>query len=273
MALYANAQCNGSVHLCDKRYDQVAYLTTHNAFNADSEGFTYPNQNYGITQQLNDGVRAFMLDVYDLFGTPTQYHGTWLLGTQDLSSDLNEIRQFLDSNPNEIVTIILECYVSANDIEGELNAAGLSNYFYTKSTGDWATLQEMIDNDTRLVILTDTEDASSNQQWYHHVWDHAVETHYSVNLIGAFTNDYNRGDAVNDLFIFNHFITDATLGVGVESDALIVNAYDFLMPRIEQHYAEKAKFPNFITLDFYDLGEGKTCCGLAQCRSPGARSS
>ena len=43
-----------------------------------------------------------------------------LLGTQALSSDLTEIKNFLDANSNEVVTLILECYVSADDIEAEL---------------------------------------------------------------------------------------------------------------------------------------------------------
>ncbi|MFC2176455.1 hypothetical protein ACFLR1_05765 [Bacteroidota bacterium] len=58
------AQCNGSSHLCGKRYNEVAYLTTHNAYNAGEEGFASPNQTHGITKQLEGGVRGFMLDVH-----------------------------------------------------------------------------------------------------------------------------------------------------------------------------------------------------------------
>ncbi len=252
------SQCNGSIDLCSKPYNEVAFLTTHNAYNADDQGFNFPNQNFGITQQLNDGVRGLMLDVYDLWGTPSVYHGTSLLGSEPLSSNLNEIKVFLDNNPTEIVTIILECYVDANTIESELNNSGLSSYLYNKPIGQpWSTLQEMITNDTRLVIFTDVDDASPSQSWYHYVWDYAVETHYSVNSSNSFTNDYNRGTPTNDLFIFNHFVTNAAIGTGNPSEAAIVNEYNFLMDRIQGHFNEYAKFPNFITLDFHDLGQGK----------------
>jgi hypothetical protein len=53
------AQCNGSIDLCAKQYNNVAYLTTHNAFNSDEDGLLFPNQTYNIASQLNDGVRGF----------------------------------------------------------------------------------------------------------------------------------------------------------------------------------------------------------------------
>ena len=195
-----NAQCNGHASLCGKTYNEVAYLTTHNAFNTSADGFSLPNQNNTLTQQLNEGVRGFMLDVYNYFGTPTVYHGNFILGTAPLSDNLAEFKNFLDTNPNEVVTIILECNVSANDIEDEISSAGLMPYLYTHA-GTWPTLQTMIDNNTRLVIFSDVADANASQGWYHYMWDWMVETHYSINNINDFNCDYNRGDSLNDLFI------------------------------------------------------------------------
>lgn len=252
------AQCNGATNLCSKRYDQVAYLTTHNAFNADDQGFTFPNQNVGITAQLDLGVRGLMLDVYEMNGIPTVYHGFSVLGNVPLVSNLEEIRVFLENNPNDIVTIIFECYVDANMIEAAMNTAGLAIYLYAKPAGqDWDILGDMIAANKRLVVFTDVDDASLGQEWYHYVWDYAVETHYSVNSNSAFTNDYNRGNPANDLFIFNHFVTSANYGVGLLMEAQIVNEFSFLMNRIQGHFNEYAKFPNFVTLDFVDVGNGK----------------
>ena len=249
------AQCNGSIDLCSKQYNEVAYLTTHNAFNSDEDGLSFPNQTYNIASQLNDGVRGLMIDVYDYFGTPTAYHSTFLLGTILLSDIFNDIKTFLDNNSNEIVTIILECYVTANDIEDEINQSGLSNYLYTHNS-TWPTLQSMIDNDNRLVIFSDVDDASSSQSWYHYVWDYAVETHYSVGNINDFTCDFNRGDPLNDLFIFNHFVTDATLGYGLYNESNDVNANPFFINRALNCQTQTNKFPNFVTVDYYELGDG-----------------
>ena len=251
------AQCNGSIDLCSKQYNEVAYLTTHNAFNSDEDGLLFPNQTHNIASQLNDDVRALMIDVYDHFGTPTAYHSVFMLGTIPLSDIFNDIKTFLDNNPNEVVTIILECYVTANDIEDEINQSGLSSYLYTHNNSiGWLTLQNMIDNDNRLVIFSDVDDASSSQNWYHYVWDYAAETHYSVGTINDFTCDFNRGDPLNDLFIFNHFVTDANLGYGLYNESNDVNANPFFITRAQNCQNQTNKFPNFVTVDYYELGDG-----------------
>jgi len=251
------AQCNGSIDLCSKQYNEVAYLTTHNAFNSDEDGLLFPNQSYNISSQLNDGIRGLMIDVYNHFGTPTAYHSVFMLGTIPLSDIFNDIKTFLDNNPNEIVTIILECYVTANEIESEINQSGLSNYLYTHNNSiGWPTLQNMIDNNSRLVVFTDVDDASSSQNWYHYVWDYTVETHYSVATINDFTCDFNRGDPVNDLFIFNHFVTDANLGYGLYNESNDVNANPFFITRALDCQTQTNKFPNFVTVDYYELGDG-----------------
>jgi len=255
MAQINYAQCNGSTALCSKKYNNIAYLTTHNAFNSDEDGLLFPNQTYNIASQLNDGVRGLMIDVYDHFGTPTAYHSIFALGTIPLSDIFNDIKTFLDNNPNEIVTIILECYVSANDIEDEINQAGLSNYLYSYNA-TWSTLQNMIDDNNRLVIFSDVDDASNTQSWYHYVWDHAVETHYSVSTINDFTCDFNRGDPANDLFILNHFITDANLGYGLYNESIDVNTNPFFITRALDCQTQTNKFPNFVTVDYYELGDG-----------------
>ena len=257
ITIISYAQCNGSIDLCSKQYNEVAYLTTHNAFNSDEDGLLFPNQTHNIASQLNDDVRALMIDVYDHFGTPTAYHSVFMLGTIPLSDIFNDIKTFLDNNPNEVVTIILECYVTANDIEDEINQSGLSSYLYTHNNSiGWPTLQNMIDNNNRLVIFSDVDDAGSSQNWYHYVWNYAVETHYSVGTINDFTCDFNRGNPSNDLFIFNHFVTDANLGYGLYTESNDVNANPFFINRALDCQTQTNKFPNFVTVDYYELGDG-----------------
>lgn len=257
LSAQALAQCNGFPELCDRRFDEVAYLTTHNAYNAGNEGFTFPNHNFGLTDQMNYGVRGLMLDVYDDGGVATVYHSTNILGSQPLSSNLAEIKNFLDANPTDIVTIIFECYIDANMMEQSFTDAGLISYLHTQTLGDpWPTLQQMIDAGGRLVVLTDTDDAGPGQNWYHYVWDFAVETHFSNSSPSDFSCEFNRGDSINDLFILNHFIT-SIVGTGSEPDAQVVNAYDFFYPRAVQCMNEKQKFPNFPTIDFHEHGEPK----------------
>jgi hypothetical protein len=57
-------ECNGSAELCERRLDEVALATTHNAMNAAADGFLYPSQVSGIAVQLDDGVRGLLVDAY-----------------------------------------------------------------------------------------------------------------------------------------------------------------------------------------------------------------
>ena len=71
-----NARCNGDSALCSKRYNQVVYVTTQNAFNY-SPAFQLPNQSFPVSHQMMDGVRPFMLDVHNLLGASTLYRGNY----------------------------------------------------------------------------------------------------------------------------------------------------------------------------------------------------
>ena len=247
------AQCNGHNSLCSKRYDEVAYLTTHNAYNTEEDGHTLPNNTMSITNQLLDGVRGLMIDIYEDSGVNVVYHGFEFLGERDLSEVLGEVKTFMDGNPNEVVTLILESYITASSFETDIVASGLDTFLYTHD-GQWPTLQEMIDSNERLVILSDVDDASPGQEWYHYVWDLAVETHYAVHDTSQFNCEFNRGDSINDLFILNHFVTDAQWGVGWDTIAVVANANPFFINRAVECMTSKGKFPNFPTVDFHHLG-------------------
>ncbi|RIA09307.1 putative secreted protein (Por secretion system target) [Flavobacteriaceae bacterium MAR_2010_72] len=263
----AFSQCNGAVDSCNKKYNEVAYLTTHNAFNSGQDGFAFPNQNNNIATQLNDGVRGLMIDVYDSNGTPVVYHGSSIFGSEPLSRYLNDIKSFLDNNPNEIITIIFQNDpgVSANTIENDFNQAGLSNYLHVQNKfSPWPTLQTMINANKRLVVFNEVNNATPGQDWYHHIWDFAVEINY-----GSINCDYGRGNPSNDLFVFNHFITSG-LGTGSTGDAQTVNSNPYFIDHVTQCQQAKNKLPNFITVDFYDLGNSLDVVNQLNASNPGS---
>ena len=61
--------CNGHPELRDRRLDQVVFPASHNSMaGADIQGWLFPNQEKGIVGQLNDGIRAFLIDAH--YGVP-----------------------------------------------------------------------------------------------------------------------------------------------------------------------------------------------------------
>ncbi len=272
----AIVRCNGREDLCDRSYRDVAYLTTHNAWNNAAENWFVPSQNDNLVSQLEHGVRAFMLDTYwydDLLGqrgvflchgacAPNVPYAVYPEGAVHLNRPfagvLMEIRDWMDAHPRNVVTLILENYARAEDLTdaflegGLLNADGTSGYLHIQSSPEtpWPSLGEMIDSGKRLVVLTDEEGV--DESWLHQLWQHAWETRFTYRLASEFSVDdnyscdRNRGQQDNQLFILNHFLTMPT--------ALEIHA-DQVNPMLGERAAacrvQSGQFPNFITVDFY----------------------
>jgi hypothetical protein len=55
--------CNGSEELCERRLNEVVFPGTHNSMSAaDEPGWLFANQRRSIPDQLDDGIRLFLLD-------------------------------------------------------------------------------------------------------------------------------------------------------------------------------------------------------------------
>ena len=61
-------RCNGHAELCARTLDEVALAGTHNSMSYPAAGFAEDAQGRSIRQQLDAGIRAFLIDVYQ--GTP-----------------------------------------------------------------------------------------------------------------------------------------------------------------------------------------------------------
>ncbi|HUH03020.1 MAG TPA: hypothetical protein VML75_13580 [Kofleriaceae bacterium] len=244
--------CNGAAALCDRRFDEVAYPTTHNAMSNEAEGWVNPNQYHGLSRQLEDGVRGLMLDVHPYEGDVYLCHGVCQLGSQLLVDGLSEIRAFLDLHRGEVVTIIFESYVGAAEMAAAFEASGAIGYVHAQAAGEtWPALGALIAANRRLVVVTDAAEGGAHP-WYMDVWAHAWETHYAAREIGDFSCDRNRGSAGNPLFIFNHFLT-RTRPVPEEAD--VVNANPLLIDRARECMTLSGSLPNFVTVDFYSVGD------------------
>jgi hypothetical protein len=243
--------CNGSPVLCDRAFDEVAYVTTHNAYANAADGFAGPNQENDVPTQLERGARALMLDVYDLGGEVVQYHGIQALGVRPLRETLLELKDFLDANPREVVSLIFESYVPGEMLAAEFDAVGLTEMAHSQVPGEaWPTLGAMIEGGARLVVFTDS--GGGARSWLHPVWNHAFETHYSFAEPEDFDCAPNRGDPAHPLFILNHFLTQ-TLGSAALAEQ--VNYNPLLEERVARCASENDAFPNFITVDFENIGD------------------
>ena len=246
--------CNGHEELCERHYDEVAYPMAHNAMSNAEDGWIAPNQNFGITRQLDEGIRGLMLDTYEEDGELLLCHSVCLAGSQPLVEGLDEITVFLEANPGEVVSIIFENYITHAQTAAAFDESGLIDFVYSHEVGEqWPTLGGLIEADTRLVVFQEKLPQEDEFPWLMNIWDHAWETPFSFETPNDFTCDPNRGDPANPLFLLNHFLT-APLG-GDPNFAEMVNYNPLFIERARQCEEEGDALPNFVAVDFYDIGD------------------
>ena len=184
------------------------------------------------------------------------------LGGTPLSEALTEIHDFLVANPNEVLVIINQDYVTPQDFVDAVNRAGLGELAYRGPTtpGHWSTLREMIDFGQRVVFLA--ENHAGAAPWYHLAYDGiTMETPFSFPGPGALTDPSrvpascrpNRGPAEGaPIFLVNHWITTDPLPR--PSNAAKVNAYAPLLHRLQECRRIRHHMPNIVAVDFYRRG-------------------
>lgn len=244
------AACNGHAELCDKRFDEVVFPATHNAMSSFEEGWAAPNQSYGMKRQLDDGIRAMLIDTHDWQDGIYLCHSICELGSTPLVDGLRTLRTFLDDHPHEVLSLLIQDGISADETAAAFTESGLLGLVYTHPTGSpWPTLREMIESGQR--VLVTAEGGGAPPAWYQHLWDLAWDTPYTFASKEAFSCAQNRGAKGNDLFLLNHWIEDPLPSL---ERGDLANAYDVLSGRAHQCQEEGGQIPNFVAVNFYDRG-------------------
>ena len=241
--------CNRHPELCSKTLPEVSFATAHNAMSSEDDGWIAPNQIHGVKQQLADGIRGFMIDIYEEDDQTLLCHGSCLAGSTPLADWLAELTVFVAERPNNILVLILENYVGVELLEAAFAEAGLDAHLYVHS-GTWPSLQQMIDAGTQVVVMSDRE--GGKQPWLHPIWTLAWETHWSNDYKEDFTCNKNRGEVTHDLFILNHFLTRP---LAHPRFAEQINHNPYLLDRARECEAAFGHIPNFVTVDFYSIGD------------------
>ncbi|MBP2647778.1 MAG: hypothetical protein H6Q77_1402 [Gemmatimonadetes bacterium] len=191
----------------------------------------------------------------DPSGPPARYlcHGFCEIGSAPLVPELEEVRDFLRGNPEEVLVMVIEDYAPPDSIAADFEKAGLAQYVYRGPiTAPLPTLRSLIEAGTPLVVFL--ESGAPGVPWLYPAFDGAImETPYTFHEPQEFSCKANRGGSNALLFQINHWIESTP--APKPSNAEIVNAYDFLLKRARQCMKQRKHLPNIIAVDFYGVGD------------------
>ncbi|KAK3717632.1 hypothetical protein LTR37_005699 [Vermiconidia calcicola] len=281
--------CNNSPSLCSKRYDQITYLGAHDSpflRDASTDYSTSGNQYYNSTVQLSGGVRLLTAQVQLTDNDGTELHvchsSCSLLDAGRLSDWLGEVRVWMESNPNEVVTLLLVngAGASASDLASQYQRAGITtNLAYTPSgstsgTQSWPTLQSLISGGTRLVNFVASLSDNSAAPYLMNEFTYIFENNYEITTPSSFSCEaFRPSDAPgyateaisgNKMPLMNHFLYQETGGdfLSIQSpNATYVTTTNApsggignlgtVADTCNEYYGRN---PSYILVDFFNVG-------------------
>ncbi|KAK9111147.1 hypothetical protein Scep_018666 [Stephania cephalantha] len=255
-------------------FNKYAFLTTHNAFAIEGEPSHtgvprlpfITNQEDSVSQQLTNGVRALMLDMYDFKGDIWLCHSSGgqcndFTAFEPAMDTLKEIEAFLSANPSEIVTLILEDYVKTpNGLTKVFNDSGLIKYWFPlyrmpQNGQDWPLVSDMVANNQRLLVFTSVR-SKQDSEGIAYQWNFMIENQYGNGGMKAGScpnraESSPMGDKTKSLILVNYFQS-----IPLKEMACIDNSKDLLYMLHTCQSAAGNRWANFVAVDYYKRSEG-----------------
>lgn len=261
--IQAQNGCNGHPALCDRSWSNITHIGAHDS--AFVGVMPFENQNVDVGTQLDAGIRFLQVQTRrDHFGQLAVCHTHCVMENAGLlSAYLTTVREWLDTHPKEVVTLLL----TNNDLlnmtayDAAYNVSGMHKYVYQPPQNvtlasilpeNWPTLGQLIANETRLITFMDY--GSDHHQFPYILPEFSFfwETPFDVTELSAFAScDINRPPSLLNaykaanstepgskglvavqeqqsefMYIVNHFLDTTILGIEIPDrrDAARTNA-------------------------------------------------
>jgi len=261
--------CNGFSTLCDRSYGNVTFVGAHDSYAVGTNNLL-ANQDYNLTQQLTDGVRMLQVQAHNQTGTIQLCHTSCSLYNGGTLSDyLTNVKAWMISNPNDVVSILIVNYDNfpPSAYDTVFKAVGLDSMSYAPTSSalpesGWPTLGSMIDNGTRLVTFLDNGADFTAVPYLIDEFTNMWETAYDVTDT-TFNCNVNRsnGDTATQMYLINHFLDELVLGQPAPdvAQANVTNSASgigSLGAQVSTCVIANGRNPNFMLVDFYEYGGG-----------------
>lgn len=240
--------CNGHPALCDRPWSNITHIGAHDS--AFVGIMPFENQNVDVTTQLDAGIRFLQVQTHrNHFGHLGLCHTHCIMEDAGLlSAYLTTVREWLDTHPNEVVTLLLtnNDHVNMSAYDAAYTEAGMQKYVFYPSSAtsfwisptSWPTLGELIGNGTRLISFMDYGTDTAHVPYILPEFSFFWETPFDVtswndfesceiNRPAALLNSYKAANAADPsspayktavqqrqqfMYIVNHFLDTKILG-------------------------------------------------------------
>ncbi|KAK3722683.1 hypothetical protein LTR37_002254 [Vermiconidia calcicola] len=280
--------CNGYPEFCNRQYSNITEVCAHNSLFA-IENNAGSNQELGIIDQLNDGVRMLQGETHFENDTIWACHTTCeLLNAGTWQSSLETLANWLDRHPYDVVTwlIVNSDFVSVDKYVPSIQNSGIARYLYEpdyipQHRDQWPTLAEMIISGKRLVMFMDYKANQTEVPYILNQFSHMWETPFSP-VDRNFPCDQQRPPDLNQtkardqfMYLANHNLNTAVDlsalmgGGGKKDEILIPNTADINVTNGQfEEFGQLETMslgctddwgrpPNFLLVDYYNYGDPK----------------
>ncbi|KAI1365547.1 PLC-like phosphodiesterase [Xylaria arbuscula] len=269
--------CNNYVEFCSRKYSNITEVACHNSPFITTSNIA-ANQEYDVTQQLNDGVRFLQAQIqWPSNDTKPHFCHTScdILDAGPITNWLTTVKDWVAAHPFDVVTILLGNgnYSTPDLYVPYIEESGITRYVYTPpyvpmNLSSWPTLTDMILGGGRVVMFMDYMANQTAYPWLLDEFSQMWETPFDP-VNNTFPCDVSRPpdlaakDANNRLSLINHNLNTELSLLGV----------DLLVPaRTELNITNNAtgtgslglsankclnqwgRPPNFLNVDYYNYG-------------------
>ena len=255
-----------------KRYDQNAYIGSHNAFANFEAGFWYAQQTSSIATQLAMGATALLLDIWYKDGDIYLIHENApvlqpFAANEKLSEALTSLLNYFQMANHEPITIIFQDEVDAAHQDLIKKAFVTSKTWdmvfnadvYDVTSKGWPTLNELSAMGKPLVVLT----SRSTSPDFAFQWRYMSENVHGDQSLNQATwlNPRAESQGLDHLALcaLNHFptwsISSFILTKALER-AAVDNAAPLLNSMVDACNDQWRRYPNYINADFWEIPAG-----------------
>lgn len=269
--------CNNYIEFCDRKYSNITEVACHNSPFVTPNNLA-ANQQYDVTQQLDDGVRFLQAQIqWPSNATEPHFCHTScdILDAGPIYDWLGKVKDWVAQHPFDVVTILLGNgnYSAPSLYAPYIEQSGIKRYVYTPpyvpmNLTSWPTLSEMILSGERVVMFMDYMANQKEYPWLLDQFSQMWETPFDP-VNSSFPCDVQRppdlpvAAAKNRLNLVNHnlnielSILGADVLVPARGELNITNnatGPGSLGLGADNCLAQWGRPPNFLNVDYYNFG-------------------